>query len=233
MLGIVYTFFLFAWQWLQLLPRKKIFQWIWYTRVNSFTDAYLAPHTPRHRYWTGLLLIARIVLYLVSVLNLSNNPQINLLALGLTISCLFVLKAVLLVEVYRKCLIELVEFSFHLNLLLLTFSMFYSLGDSERQTAIAYTSISISLIVFLGIMLYHTISTMCSTTWMKSLKNKATERKSLGDTQTVLLLGDYGDSIMESTAAAAPTSTIVEISLQHQIQDSKNIEMALKASLDM
>ena len=47
------------------------------------------------------------------------------------------------------------------------------------------------------------------------------------------LHGDYSDSIMESTAAAAPTSTIVEISPQHQTQDSKNIEMALKASLDM
>ena len=47
------------------------------------------------------------------------------------------------------------------------------------------------------------------------------------------LHGDYSDSIMESTAAAAPTSTIVEISPQHQTQDSKNIGMALKVSLDM
>lgn len=97
MFGIAYTLLLFGWQWLQLLPRERVFQWIWNTRVNSFMDAYLAPHIPKHRYWTGLLLIARIVLYLVSALNLSNNPRINLLAIGLTISCLFVLKAVLLV----------------------------------------------------------------------------------------------------------------------------------------
>jgi hypothetical protein len=221
-LGIVYTFLLFAWQWLQLLPRKRVFQWIWYTRVNSFMDAYFASHTPKHRYWTGLLLIARIVLYLVSALNLSNDPRINLLAIGLTISCLFVLKSVLLVQVYRKWPIELVEFSFHLNLLLLTYSSFYSLGDSERQTTIVYTSISISLTLFFGIILYHIISTMFSTTWMKNLTNKATQRKILGDAQTALLLGDY-DNYMES-AAVAPTSTIVEISPEHSTQDSRNID---------
>jgi predicted outer membrane repeat protein len=235
-LGIVYTFLLFAWQWLQLLPRKRVFQWIWYTRVNSFMDAYLASHTPKHRYWTGLLLIARIVLYLVSALNLSNNPRINLLAIGLTISCLFVLKAVLLVHVYRKWPIELVEFSFHVNLLLLTYSSFYSLGDSEKQTAIVYTSISISLALFFGILLYHIISTMFSTTWMRNLMNKATQRKNLilGDAQTALLLGDY-DNYMES-AAVAPTSTIVEISPEHSTQDSRNIDLhdpSSFTSLDM
>ena len=234
MLGIVYTSLLFAWQWLQLLPRKRVFEWIWYTRVNSFMDAYLAPYTPKHRYWTGLLLLARIVLYLVSALNLSNNPRINLLAIGLTISCLFVLKAVLQVHVYRKWPIEVVEFSFHLNLLFLTFSSFYSLGDSERQIAIAYTSISISLALFCGIMLYHIISTLLSAIWLKSLINKATQRKVdvLGDAQTALLLGDYGDNNMES-AAVAPTSTIVEISPEHSTQDSRNINMIPHDSLDM
>ena len=193
-------------------------------------DAYLAPHTPKHRYWTGLLLIARIVLYLVSALNLSNNPRINLLAIGLIISCLFVLKAVLLVNVYGKWPIELVEFSFHLNLLLLTFSSFYSLGDNEKQMAIAYTSISISLALFFGIILYHITSTMCSTAWMKSLKNKATQRNVLCDAQTALLLGEDGN--IES-AAVTPTSTIVEISPEHLTQDSRNIEMRPKVSLDM
>ena len=232
MLGIAYTFLLFAWQWLQLLPRKRIFKWIWYTRVNSFMDAYLAPHTSKHRYWTGLLLIARIVLYLVSALNLSNNPRINLLAIGLTISCLFVLKAVLLVKVYRKWPIELVEFSFHLNLLMLTFSSFYSLGDNERQLVIAYTSISISLALFLGIILYHIISTMCNMTWVNSLKNKAIQRKVLKDTQTPLLLGDY--SGMESPAAVvAPTSTVVEISPEHLTLEKKITKTEPEVSFDM
>ena len=216
-IGIAYTFLPFAWQWLQQFPRRSVFQWIWYTRINSFMDAYLAPHIPKHRFWTGLLLIARIVLYLVSALNLSNNPRINLFAIGLTVSCLFVLKAVLLVKVYRKWPTELVEFSLHFNLLLFTFSSFYSLGDIKTQMAIAYTSTSISLTIFLGIILYHLISTVRSAKWVKRLKYKAIQRKKVDDTPTALLLDDYGD--MES-AVVAPTSTVVEISPEHSIHDA-------------
>lgn len=51
-------------------------------------------------------------------------------------------------------------------------------------------------------------------TWIKSLKNKAIQRRDLGDNQTALLLGDYGG--MESAAAVAPTSTVVEISPEHK-----------------
>jgi hypothetical protein len=86
-----------------------------------------------------------------------------------------------------------------------------------------YTSISISLALFFSIVLYHIISTMFSTTWMRSLINKATQRKVLGDAQTTLLLGDY-DNYTES-AAVAPTSTIVEISPEHSTQDSRNIDL--------
>ena len=218
MLGIAYTCLLFAWQWLQLLPKRRFFQWISYTRLVSFMDAYLAPHTPEHRYWTGLLLVARIVLYLVSALNLSNNPRINLLAICLTVSCLFVLKAVLLVKVYRKWLIELVEFSFYFNLLVFTFSSFYSLGDIDTQMAIAHTSTSISLITFLGIILYHLISTVRGARWVKTLKDKATKRNH-HSTQTDLLLHDYNNMM---SAVVAPTSTVVEISPEHHnIQDAE------------
>ena len=230
MLGVTYTSLLFAWQWLQQLPKKRIFQWIWNTRMNSFMDAYLAPHTPKHRYWTGLLLFARIVLYLVSAMNLSNNPRINLLAIGSIVSSLFVLKAVLLVKVYRKWPIELVEFSFHFNLLLFTLASFYSLGDNVRQEAIAYTSTSIALAVFLGILFYHIISTMCSTC-VKNLKNKVTQRKDLvlDDTQTALLPVDSGD---RQPTAVAPTSTVVEISPEHSTQYTKTIEIKPDNSFD-
>ena len=83
-------------------------------------------------------------------------------------------------------------------------------------------------------MLYHIISTILSTIWLKSLINKVTQRKVdvLGDAQTALLLGDYGDNNME-LAAVAPTSTIVEISPEHSTQDSRNIDMIPHDSLDM
>lgn len=155
-LGVLYTLVLFFWQWLQQLPRKWFTQWIWNTRLNSFMDAYLAPHTPKHCYWTGLLLFARVILYLVSVLNVSNNPHITLLAVNLTISCFFIVKTTFLVRVYRELLVELLEYSFCLNILLLTLASFYSLGNQHSQIVAAYTSIGINCY---GVILrYSTIS---------------------------------------------------------------------------
>ena len=39
----------------------------------SFMDAYHAPYNNRHRYWTGLMLLSRCVLFLVFALNHSDN----------------------------------------------------------------------------------------------------------------------------------------------------------------
>jgi hypothetical protein len=40
-----------------------------YTEVHHFIDPYLAPYLSKHRYWTGLLLLARVVIYLTISLN--------------------------------------------------------------------------------------------------------------------------------------------------------------------
>ena len=220
-LGLVYTLLLFSWQWLlQLqLPNKRIFRWIWNTRLNSFMDAYLAPHTPNHRYWTGLLLFVRVILYLVAALNLSNNPRVNLLAVSLAVSSLFILKAVLLVEVYRKWPMELLEFAFYFNLLLFTLASFYSLGNLHSQRVVAYTSTSIALVLFLGILSYHILCVIYNTQCVKMLKIKITHREHLvlDNVHTAFLADDSSDIL---TSAVAPTSTVVEMSPQHSTQDS-------------
>ena len=44
-IGIPYTVLLFSWQWLLRAPHNKVLKWIRNTKLNSFMDAYLAPHT--------------------------------------------------------------------------------------------------------------------------------------------------------------------------------------------
>ena len=130
-----------------------------------------------------------------------------------------ILKAILLVNVYRKWPTELVEFSSYFNLLMFTLSSFYSLGDRERQIAVAYTSTSIALALFLGILLYHIITSVCSTRCAKNLRNKMTQRKD-NDSQRVLLIDDGSE--IRSTIPV-PTSTVVEISSQHS-KNSTTVE---------
>lgn len=210
-LGVVYTLLLFSWQWLLKLPKKSIFHWIWNTRFNSFMDAYLAPHTTEHRYWTGLLLVARVVLYLISALNLSNNPRVIFLAISMAVSCLFILKAALLVKVYQKSPLELLEFGFHFNLLLLSLTSFYLLGDERKQTFVAYASLSIAFLLFGGIIYYHIVCTTRNSKWFMTLKNKVLPRRPPGDANTNLL--DEESNVHASTTT--PTSTVVEISPRH------------------
>ena len=49
-------------------------------RLCHFIEPYHAPYEFMHRYWTGLLLFARVALYLVFALNVSGDPGVNLLA---------------------------------------------------------------------------------------------------------------------------------------------------------
>ena len=211
--GTVYTFLLLTWMCLLKLPRKPVFKWIQNTRLNSFMDAYLAPHTTRHRYWTGLLLLSRVVLYLVSALNFANNPRVILLTVSSTISGLFILKSLLLAKVYKQSSIELLEFSFYFNILLLSLACFYTLDDPQKQMPVAYTSIGTSFVLFLGIILYHIILRVSLMTRYitEALKDRIKNRKQTDEVLVNLLADDN----TEMQASVAPTSTVVEISPQH------------------
>ena len=84
LVGLVYTALLFSWQWLLYLPRWRIFRWSRNPKIQTFIETYHTPYTPKHRYWTGLLLIVRVILYLVAAINVSNDPTIALTAISFT-----------------------------------------------------------------------------------------------------------------------------------------------------
>ena len=154
-IGLVYTVLVFSWQWLLRLPDWKIFKWSRNPRLQTFIETYHTPYTARHRYWTGLLLLVRVVLHLVAAVNVSNSPQIALISISLTIGGLFFIKSVL-GRVYKKWPLDLLESFFYFNLLLLSLATSYSLGDIEsNREAAAYTSVTITLIVLHIIILFH------------------------------------------------------------------------------
>ena len=155
-IGLVYTVLVFSWQWLLRLPDWKIFKWTRNPRLQTFIETYHTPYTARHRYWTGLLLLVRVVLYLVAAVNVSNSPQVALISISLTIGGLFFIKSVLGRVLYKKWPLDLLESFFYFNLLFLSSATWYSLGDSEsNREAAAYTSVTITLIVLLIIILFH------------------------------------------------------------------------------
>ena len=120
LLCLVYTALLFSWQWLLHLPKWRVFKWSRNPKIQTFIETYHLPYTPKHRYWTGLLLIARIVLYLVAVVNVSNDPIIALTAVNFVVCCVILLKAFIKNLRYRKWSIEVLETFFCLNVLFFT-----------------------------------------------------------------------------------------------------------------
>jgi hypothetical protein len=154
LVGLVYTALLFSWQWLLLLPRWRIFRWTRDQKLQTFIETYHTPYVPKHRYWTGLLLITRAVLYLVAAVNVSNDPTVALTAIFFTICCILALKAFIGSTVYRKWPVDILETFFYLNINTFTW---YCLGECMRRNkkAAAYTSVAITFIVLLLIVLYH------------------------------------------------------------------------------
>ena len=91
-IGLVYTVLVFSWQWLLRLPDWKIFKWSRNPKLQTFIETYHTPYTARHRYWTGLLLLVRVILHLVAAVNVSNSPQVALISICICIGGLFFLK---------------------------------------------------------------------------------------------------------------------------------------------
>ena len=158
LLCLVYTAFLFSWQWLLHLPKWRIFKWSRDPKIQTFIGTYQIPYTSKVRYWTGLLLIGRIVLYLVAALNTSNNPTIALTTIIFIVCCIIGLGFLFTNgnSLYRKWPLDVLETFFYLNILFLATFTWYSLDNPKsNKEAAAYISITITFPVLLVILLYH------------------------------------------------------------------------------
>ena len=156
LVGLVYTTLLFSWQWLLYLPKWRIFKWSRNPKIQTFIETYHKPYTPKHRYWTGLLLIIRVIMYLVAATNVSNDPTIALTAINFTVCCIFALKQFFGSRLYRKWPMDVLETFWYLNILSFVIFTWYSIDspDSNREAA-AYTSVIITFIALLLIIFYH------------------------------------------------------------------------------
>lgn len=154
--GLIYTIVLFFWQWLLLCPRKKLVMWIRNSRLHAFMDAYLNPYNKKHRYWTGLLLLTRAVLYLTVALNFFGDPKINLVAIVCLAGCLILLKETLMRgKIYKKWTLSMLESSFLYNLTFFAVTTLYVRETAKKQDVLAYISLSVAFITFLLILTYH------------------------------------------------------------------------------
>ena len=127
-------------------------------KLQIFIETYHTPYTPRQRYWTGMLLLVRIVLYLVAAVNVTNSPQIALTSVSVSVTFLFFLKSSS-GRVYKMWPLDVLESFFYLNIVSLSVFTWYSLGEaSANKEAAAYVSVTMALLIVPLIILYHLYS---------------------------------------------------------------------------
>ena len=176
-LFLPYTLLLVFGHLLQAISHLKLFSWV--NKLKPFMDSYHAPYKAKHCYWPGLLLVLRFVIFLVLAIEFSpqqDRTSINLLSI-LVVAGTLQLWTWISGGVYRNWCLDALEGSFVLNLTIVAAVTMYtrSLNRSGEnrlsQHEVGYTSVSIALITFIGILFYHIFQQLRHTKlWKKAPK---------------------------------------------------------------
>ena len=174
--GIFYTATLFLWQWLLYYQHKRIFKWIVKNqRLCMFVEPNHAPYAFKHRYWAGLLLLVRIIVYTISTADVSSDRSVTLLAIGIITFLLTIL--VCTFQPYKRHPVQAIEVICYANIVCFCFATLYVSKVGKSQDTTAYISGTTSLVLFLIVLSYHVITQLFFRTWLgKKLKNKIARR---------------------------------------------------------
>ena len=155
--GAAYTGLLLLWQWFLKYQDKKVFEWIKHQKLCHFMEPYHAPYAFEQRYWTGLLLLVRVLLYIVSAANITGDPRMALVSTAIVVGCLPALKGILERKIYKKWVVDISELFIYINIVTFTTLTLYTFDGSKTQRAIAYTSVTITFTLLVAVIMYHII----------------------------------------------------------------------------
>ena len=160
--GLLYTLLLLTWQCLLHCPRRQI-KLIMSQKLSSFLQTYHLPYTPKHRYWTGLLLLVRLIIYLISGFNPTGDPRISLLSTALVMCFLFLYSIMFGVRMYKNWLINAMETITYFNVTAVSILTWYALDSNNKyQPIITNISVGMTFIQLLLVVLYHTLKYLTS-----------------------------------------------------------------------
>ena len=140
---------------MQCLRRKTNYRLLaWVRRFKPVFDPYGGPYKDRYQFWTGLLLVVRVLLFLAFAFNSSGNPALNLLFIAIAASTLFC-TLVVFQGVYKSRLLDILEASFLVNIIVLAAATLYVQLINRNLAIPIHVSIGVSLITFTMTALYH------------------------------------------------------------------------------
>ena len=129
----------------------------WANRIKPLLDAYQGPYRDRFRFWTGLMLVIRAILFITFASSALGDPRVNLLAIAISLLLLFTILWNT-GPVYKSYLTHSIEFFHILNLGVYSAATQFltSSGASPHQQGqLAAVMVGSAFLVFCGILLYH------------------------------------------------------------------------------
>ena len=205
-LFLPYTMLLIFSQYIQAKSHWKIFSLINSRYVKPFLDAYHAPYTNKHRYWTGMMLLLRLVLFLISAVNALGDPSVNLLAIAS--ATILIPPTILGGRIYKTWSLGLLEMSFIINLNILAVATLFVHPSEGNQNAVIFTSVGIAFATFTGIVIYHSVQQLKGTRlWRRLCLRHDYVRVPLTDVNS----GPENPPDRVFISGSAPTQTVVDM----------------------
>lgn len=181
-LFIPYTLSITLGPWLQKKTQYRVFFWV--LKLKPLFDAHYGPLKDECRYWTGILLLSRMVLSVVSAVNVLGDDKINLLAI---ITLTFVLMALLWQSggVYKTWAFSLLDSFFLFNLGVLASVTLYNKFCPGNQYTIVCISIGSVFAVSCLTLLYHCIKKLSKLKCVASILKRMSPSRPLLDVNNV------------------------------------------------
>ena len=142
----------------------------WVNKLRPFFDANTGPCRDHYCFWPGFLLFARLLLYFSTSWGSKSNK--SLVLLGICVLTFF-LACVSPHGVYKKWPLNLLEFSFFLNLAVATAPV----AANYHHHLSGQISMAVAIFNFLLILIYHTYKRLRETRRWKRMVTKIQERR--------------------------------------------------------
>ena len=170
--SVAMMFFMFSLLFIQCLQKKSDYHCLhWVDRLRPFYEAYTGPCRDNYRFWPGFLLFMRTGVYILNSLIPAFTDeffQIKMLVTAAIFILIMSLACIFPQGIYKKWPLNILEFSFFLNLCIT--SAFIGLNSNKHQTTAAlYTSVSVAAFTTFGILLYHIYAQIKETCIWKKL----------------------------------------------------------------
>ena len=156
--SIAMLFFVFSLLLIQCLQKRSSLWFLrWVVRLRPFYEAYTGPCHDNYRFWPGFLILIRTGLYTMNSSFTADTDSSSRIKMLITVAvCIVVMSLACIFPygVYKRWPLNVLEFSFLLNLCITSGFLGITHHGYQKSKAI-YTSMSITVLTFLGILIYH------------------------------------------------------------------------------